>query len=64
MKKLGKKLTLSRETLRDLSDRQVRVVAGGVTSGLVCTNTSNTGGTGASDCLHATCGAICDTLDC
>jgi len=31
MKKLGKKLSLSRETIRDLNDSQLREAAGGLT---------------------------------
>ena len=32
MKKLGRKLTLSRETIRDLNDSQLREAAGGATA--------------------------------
>lgn len=50
-KQLGKKLALSKETLRNLSDHQLEGVAGGVTQG--CASTSSSGnctGTIVSDC--------------
>ncbi len=53
-KQIRSKLTLNRETLRELVDREAANVAGGATTG--CSDG------GSSDCTYGTCAACQRTL--
>lgn len=59
MKKMShRKLTLSRETLRALTPSEITGIAGGVTDGTACTETSNPTIT-CETCFGATCKRTC-----
>jgi natural product precursor len=47
-KRIGKKLRLSKETIRELKDSDLKRIAGGI-SGIICTQT----------CYYTTCGEAC-----
>jgi natural product precursor len=53
--KKTKKLSLSRETLRNLDEREMRAVAGGVTLSMIC----QTLGTGACTLCTRACSVCC-----
>lgn len=64
-KQFGRKLTLSRETMRNLSERDMGRVAGGFSITCAGGGCSGTDTIQQSDCVHVTCGQICATLvDC
>lgn len=57
-KKIEGKLNLNRETLRSLDQRDMAAIAGGVTDGIACTNTSNSNAT-CDTCFGPSCKRAC-----
>jgi hypothetical protein len=61
MKKLQKKLTLSRETLRNLSGHELQGIVGGVTN-TCCNSSSETGDSCVTCNASSRCTAYCTSL--